>query len=389
MQIKMSHKEILGLADKLAEMLQQLELPEKVDLINAVREKIHSVSPFRDNPVDFVRWVFNESVVANDYNPNKVAPPEMQLLEVSIINDGYTQPIVTFPREEETGDEVIEVVDGFHRSRVGKESKLVKQRVFGYLPTVAIRKEKQGKNERIASTIRHNRARGKHQVSAMSEIVIELKNRNWNNSRIARELGMDEDEILRLCQISGIENLFSDKDFSKAWVSAESIDEFEEMTDEVTEDDMNLLRIPNEADPDRIYHTFDKWEAVNYNFFGTAHKTMTKIQCEHAYKNLLTNEEDFRGALAHIIENWTYSCEHNLTNKAMNRIAWLGQAALAYRHQIPSIYCSGFQLLDKRQQDKANEIALEYLNEWLKKNGLPEVDMDAAIGGLDRQIDLY
>jgi hypothetical protein len=261
--------------------------------------------------------------------------------------------------------------------------------VFGYLPTVAIRKEKQGKNERIASTIRHNRARGKHQVSAMSEIVIELKNRNWNNSRIARELGMDEDEILRLCQISGIENLFSDKDFSRSWVAAGSADDFQEITDEVSEDEMDLFRIPNESDPDRIFHTFDKWEAVNYNFFGTGHKTMTKIQCEHAYKNLLTNEEDFRSALAHIIENWKYSCEHNLTNKSMNRIAWLGQAALAYRHQIPSIYCSGFRLLDERQQERANEIALEYLNEWLKKNSLPEVDMETAIGGFDRQVELY
>ena len=87
------------------------------------------------------------------------------------------------------------------------------------MPTVAIRKEKQSKSERIASTIRHNRARGKHQVDAMSEIVLELKNRNWKNARIARELGMDEEEILRLCQITGLQDLFKDGDFSRAWES--------------------------------------------------------------------------------------------------------------------------------------------------------------------------
>ena len=358
---------------------------KRVEVINELRAIIHEHSPFKNEPVDFVAWVENDLVQANDYNPNKVAPPEMQLLEVSIINDGYTQPIVTFPRQE---DNVIEVIDGFHRSRVGKESIIVKDRIKGYLPTVTIRKEKQGKNERIASTIRHNRARGKHQVSAMSEIVIELKNRNWNNKRIARELGMDEDEILRLCQISGIENLFQDKDFNKAWVSDDATEDFEPMTDDIEYNDMGLVRIPNENDPDRIFHTFDKWESIKYGFFDTNHKTMSKIQCEYKYKELLTNEERFRNVLESITSEWVFACEHNLTNKAMNRIAWLGQAALAYEYSIPAIYSSGWKLLDNEEQKKADEIALDALNSWLKKNGLEEISMDEATS-FDRQIELY
>jgi ParB-like chromosome segregation protein Spo0J len=129
------------------------------------------------------------------------------------------------------------VIDGFHRHRVGKESSVVRDRVKGYLPTVIIKKERENKNDRIASTIRHNRARGKHAVSAMSDIVIELKRRNWSEARISKELGMDEDEILRLCQISGLAEAFENDDFSKAWESAihsnEPVDlEFEQKEDE-------------------------------------------------------------------------------------------------------------------------------------------------------------
>ena len=172
----------------LTESIVGLDLNEKVIVINELRGVIHELSPFKNEPVDFVKWVLNDNVIANDYNPNKVAPPEMELLEVSIMNDGYTQPIVTWSNEEKGK---IEVIDGFHRNRVGKESIVVRDRVKGYLPIVDIRTEQSSKNDRIASTIRHNRARGKHQVDAMSEIVIELKNRNWTNKRISKQLGMD------------------------------------------------------------------------------------------------------------------------------------------------------------------------------------------------------
>lgn len=198
----------------LVENLNQFEFDDKVRLINEIREKLHEISPFKNEPVDFVKWVKSDLIVANDYNPNKVAPPEMELLEISIMNDGYTQPIVTWPT-----DDKIEVIDGFHRNRVGKESKVVNQRIKGYLPTVVIRKEQSGKNDRVASTIRHNRARGKHQVDAMSDIVIELKRRNWSDERVAKELGMDADEVLRLCQISGLAEAFENESFSEAWIS--------------------------------------------------------------------------------------------------------------------------------------------------------------------------
>lgn len=192
--------------------LANLPLDEKVDAINQIKLALKEHSPFAAEPVDCVLWVKSESVVANDYNPNSVAPPEMKLLELSIKEDGYTQPIVTWVR-----DGIHEVVDGFHRNRVGKESAEVKGRIHGYLPTVTINQAREELGDRMASTVRHNRARGKHSVDAMSEMVIELKRRNRNDEWIAKHLGMDPDEVLRLSQISGLTEMFSDLDFSKAW----------------------------------------------------------------------------------------------------------------------------------------------------------------------------
>ena len=188
------------------------DVAERVKRINRLRSIIAQHSPFQSEPVDFVEWVPAESVHANDYNPNTVAPPEMELLRTSIMADGYTQPIVTMP-----SDQGREVIDGFHRHRVGKELPDVRERVHGFLPVVRIRVDREDRNDRIAATIRHNRARGKHRVEAMSDIVIELKKRNWTETRIAKELGMEPDEVLRLCQISGIAELFSDQEFSTAW----------------------------------------------------------------------------------------------------------------------------------------------------------------------------
>jgi hypothetical protein len=348
---------------------------------------IHDLSPFKNEPVDYVKWVKGGSVVANDYNPNKVAPPEMKLLEISILADGYTQPIVTFPH-----DDIVEVIDGFHRNRVGKESEDVKNRIYGYLPTVIIKTDRQDKNDRIASTIRHNRARGKHTIDAMSEIVLELKNRNWKNERIARELGMDEEEILRLCQISGLEDIFKDDDFSKSWnVEDSEIDDFEALTDEVTEQEKqeNLFRTLNTSDEQRVFHTYDKWECYKNNFYGTTPPDgMTGKQCEEAYAQFLSDDEKFRIALNGVITEWKYSCEHYLTNVAMNRIAWLGQAALAYALHIPSKFCGGFYLLTEEQQDRANQTAFEYLNKWLTANSYPIVTFEEAYS-VGRQVEIY
>lgn len=193
--------------------ISAMPLAEKVEAINKLREQIHAISPFRDEPIDFVRWVVNSAVHANDYNPNSVAPPEMELLKLSIDADGYTQPIVSMRDPDNT----FEVIDGFHRHRVGKESEIIRERVKGYLPLVQIREKQTDKTDRMASTIRHNRARGKHKVEAMSDIVIELKRRNWSDEKIAKNLGMEPDEVLRLCQVSGLLELFSDQEFSQSW----------------------------------------------------------------------------------------------------------------------------------------------------------------------------
>lgn len=204
-----------GTTQLLCGMLQELELPEQVMALNKIRLALHESGPFSSEPVDLVQWVPNGEVEANDYNPNSVAPPEMELLRLSIANDGYTQPIVTFPH-----DGKVEVVDGFHRNRVGKECEDIQERVKGYLPTVKIRPSQEGQNDRMASTIRHNRARGKHSVDAMSDIVVDLRKRNWSEKKIGKELGMDPDEVLRLCQISGLAEMFADAEFSEAWEAA-------------------------------------------------------------------------------------------------------------------------------------------------------------------------
>jgi ParB-like chromosome segregation protein Spo0J len=185
---------------------------QKIEFINEVKKLLHEISPFKNEPVDCVLWVKNETVVANDYNPNSVMPPEMELLKVSIEEDGYTQPIVTMANEESR-----EVVDGFHRNRVGKEYPEITARVHGYLPVVTINEHRTDKGDRMAATIRHNRARGKHSVIKMSEIVSALIKRNWSYDKISKKLGMEADEVLRLSQITGLAEMFADKDFSQAW----------------------------------------------------------------------------------------------------------------------------------------------------------------------------
>ena len=365
--------------------LEQLTLSEKVNYINDLRLFIHKNSPFKNEPIDYVKWELNENVVANDYNPNKVAPPEMELLEVSILNDGYTQPIVSWSNPDKGK---IEVIDGFHRNRVGKESVVVKDRVKGYLPVVDIRTEQSSKNDRIASTIRHNRARGKHQVDAMSEIVIELKNRNWTNKRISKQLGMDEEEVLRLCQVSGLEHLFSDKDFSRAWISEESTEVYSPIHDQLLPFEIQQYRAGNTSDKDRIFHTWDKWECYPAGFYESKHPNKSHEACKHIFKTTLSNQPLFSSILEGLIVDWKNSCEHYLTNKSMNRIAWLGQAAVCYQFGIPSKYSNAWFDISENDRLLADNTALKYLNIWLSNNDLQEVNMKEAKGG-NRQIELY
>lgn len=197
---------------ELVEWLNGLPEDEKIEKMNTLRRELKKISPFNHEPVDCVQWVKSDLVKANDYNPNSVAPPEMELLHTSIQEDGYTQPIVVYSH-----DGIYEVVDGFHRNRVGKECADIRERIKGYLPVVVINEDVSDKNQRIASTIRHNRARGKHQVEAMANIVLDLRRRNWSNEKIAKKLGMDADEVLRLSQVTGLAELFKDREFSQAW----------------------------------------------------------------------------------------------------------------------------------------------------------------------------
>lgn len=163
------------------------------------------------SPVYNIRRVPVEKIRANEYNPNKVAPPEMELLYRSIKEDGYTMPIVCYYHKD---DDMYEIVDGFHRYTVMLKYKDIYEREGGCLPVSVIDKPI---SERMASTIRHNRARGTHNIDLMSNIVAELVEMGKSDAWIARHLGMDVDEILRLKQITGLAALFADKEFSKAW----------------------------------------------------------------------------------------------------------------------------------------------------------------------------
>ena len=185
------------------------DIDEKVKMLNLIRTNIADISPFEE-PVDCVRWIPTDKVKANEYNPNKVASTEMKLLHTSIKLDGYTQPIVAYKLDN--GE--YEVVDGFHRNRVGKEYKDINKRIHGYLPIVVLDKPL---DERIGSTIRHNRARGTHQIRSMSEIVIDLAKAGWTDEEICKKIGMELDEVIKLKQITGLKEAFQNHEFSKSW----------------------------------------------------------------------------------------------------------------------------------------------------------------------------
>lgn len=204
------------MTDKVSELSQALvaELSalsdkELVDALNEVKIALHEISPFKAEPCDCVLWVPQDKLYANGYNPNVVAAPEMRLLHESIKLDGYTMPIVTYCRGED-----YEIVDGFHRSRVGKEYSDINRRVGGFLPITTIDKPA---DERMGSTIRHNRARGTHGIRPMSDIVLELARSDWEDSKICEYLGMELDEVIRLKQITGLKDAFKDHVFSKSW----------------------------------------------------------------------------------------------------------------------------------------------------------------------------
>ena len=182
------------------------------------------------SPVYNVRAIPIERVKANDYNPNAVAPPEMALLEISIWEDGYTQPVVTYYDSE---NDCYIVVDGFHRYLTLKNSKRIMDREKGMLPVVVIDKEL---GDRMASTIRHNRARGSHNIELMSNIVAELVEMGKGDRWICQHIGMSADELLRLKQITGVAALFANRSFSDSWEATE-FDDSQMFEAEETEDE--------------------------------------------------------------------------------------------------------------------------------------------------------
>ena len=224
MQNKMESNMLVNGIESIAnDLIKQLELINdidlKVSLLNTIRKKLHEVSPMKNHPVDCVVWVKSDCVEKNDYNPNYVAPPEFKSLMLSISQDGYTMPVVT-----SDGGDVIEIVDGFHRRKSLLQSAEISKSTYGYLPITFIRKDRQGRSNRMVSTILHNRARGQHSTEKMVEIVSELKEAGMSDAWIMKQLGMDADELLRLKQISGLAALFSDSDFSMARPESEDAD---------------------------------------------------------------------------------------------------------------------------------------------------------------------
>ncbi len=373
-------KSINPLAVDCAELFKRLDemsLHEKVITINQIRTELHYRSPMRAHPIDLVLWEPVETVKRNDYNPNSVAPTELKLLETSIHEDGYTQPIVTWINEEQR-----EIVDGFHRSKIAKESEKVKSTLHGFVPVTTVRDKQVDKSNRMASTIRHNRARGTHSVDAMSEIVLELKARNWKTARICKELGMEEDEVLRLCQVNGLAGLFNDVEFSQAWESDSASND----TELDFAADFSAIT-QNTSDEGRIFHTFDKWEAVAAGFFLPGLKNRYKDECEQEYGAFLADPVQFEAGIQKVFKEWPNSCEHNLTNSSMNRIAWLGQAAACAGIGLPATYRAGFSALPKEKQDAANELALTYLNKWLEARDMKPIAMEQALGA--RESDLF
>lgn len=200
------HKQILEQAASYSGNEEQL-----LDFLEYLKTTISSVHPLKAQPVNQVFWVPIEKVCPNDYNPNAVATVEMRLLYVSIKNDGYTQPIVTV--YDDTRNMYV-IVDGFHRYFTCKSNPDILERNRGRVPIVVIDKDIK---DRMASTVRHNRARGKHNVGGMASMVFDMLKEGWSDAQICNNLGMEPEEIVRLKHITGFSKLFENVEFRKAW----------------------------------------------------------------------------------------------------------------------------------------------------------------------------
>jgi len=183
---------------------------DKYAFLNELKELVYSISPENENPVERVLWVPKEEVVANDYNPNTVQPKELHLLYTSIKEDGYTQPIVTYWDEEK---KKYVIVDGFHRNLILRRYNDIEERCGGRLPIVVIDKNI---NDRMASTVRHNRARGSHSVDGMVNIVFSMLKEGCSEETICKKLGMESREFVKLFFVTGFAKVFKNYTYSKA-----------------------------------------------------------------------------------------------------------------------------------------------------------------------------
>lgn len=183
---------------------------DKIGFLNELKDYLHKISPETENPVDRVIWVKKEEVMANNYNPNSVAEKEMRLLYTSVKEDGYTQPIVTI-YDESLKKYVI--VDGFHRNLILRKYKDIDERCSGYLPIVVIDKNI---DQRMASTVRHNRARGSHSVDGMVNILFTMMKDGVSEREICEKLGLEQKELVKMKYITGFAKVFKDYEYSKA-----------------------------------------------------------------------------------------------------------------------------------------------------------------------------
>jgi hypothetical protein len=197
--------------DDMSSKFDSIPDSEKIEALNQISKYLHEkLSPVKQ-PINKVLWIPIEKVEPNDYNPNAVANKEMKLLYTSILHDGYTQPIVTIWDEEK---EKYIIVDGFHRYFTCKTQEDILERNKGHVPIVVIEKDI---NDRMASTVRHNRARGEHSITGMGNMVFELLQNGWTDSEICNHLGMEAEEILKLKHITGFSKLFEDSEYQKSW----------------------------------------------------------------------------------------------------------------------------------------------------------------------------
>ena len=232
MNIKADTADVMErLKHSIVEDLRLFDDQDRIDFLNELKSFLHEISPLAAQPVDLVEWVDVDKVEANNYNPNSVASKEMELLHTSIKHDGYTQPVVTI--HDQKNDKYI-IIDGFHRYFTCKNAADIRAANMGRLPVVVLQKDM---NERMAATVRHNRARGSHSVNGMSNMVFKMLDNGWLDQDICNHLGMAADELLRLKHVTGFSKLFEDAEYSKSWVTRNQVMLKKKYEDEVKETD--------------------------------------------------------------------------------------------------------------------------------------------------------